>query len=374
MQGLNVLKEGKRFTDFKPGMVLSDVFEIYLPQYEGENGSFDMANHSQRFQMSECFVQSNSNTLSFTCISCHNPHISVKETGKEVYNAACKNCHQTKKCSEKDAALLAAKNNCVSCHMPANSSVDIPHVSVHDHYIRKPKSKQDLQNMQKLIGLYAVNNSAPALETQIQAYLEYWEKFDKNPFYLTKAFELLAKTKNQKLWLKYYYLTENYAKAIQLKLENVELTAWENFMLGEAFGKQNQKSISKFYIKKAFEQDRTQVVIGMQLFKYYLRDGELVNAQKISNLLLADFPRNGSIVNSTAQLNIMQGNLSQGKQRMELALKLNPDDIDVWLTHFNYFVKVRDKQKVIYWAKRIQAKNPSALSAKQVAQIVDNMT
>ena len=73
--------------------------------------------------------------------------------------------------------------------------------------------------------------------------------------------------------MKYYYLTENYAKAIQLKLENVELTAWENFMLGEAFGKQNQKSISKFYIKKAFEQDRTQVVIGMQLFKYYLRDG-----------------------------------------------------------------------------------------------------
>ncbi len=374
LQGLNVLKEGRKFTDFKPGMVLSDVFEIYLPQYEGENGSFDMANHSQRFQMSECFVQSNSKTLSFTCISCHNPHISVKQTGKEVYNAACKNCHQTKKCTEMDAALLAAKHNCVSCHMPTNGSVDIPHVSVHDHYIRKPKSKEDVQNMQKLIGLYAVNNSAPALETQIQAYLEYWEKFDKNPFYLTKAFELLATTKNPKLWLKYYYLTENYAKAIQLKLENVELTAWENFMLGEAFGKQNQKSISKFYIKKAFEQDRTQVVIGMQLFKYYLRDGELVNAQKISNLLLADFPRNGSIVNSTAQLNIMQGNLSQGKQRMELALKLNPDDIYVWLTHFNYFVKVRDKQKVIYWAKRIQSKNPSALSAKQVAQIVDNMT
>ena len=374
LQGLNVLKEGKKFTDFKPGMVLSDVFEIYLPQYEGENGSFDMANHSQRFQMSECFVQSNSKTLSFTCISCHNPHISVKQTGKEVYNAACKNCHQTKKCTEKDAALLAAKNNCVSCHMPANSSVDIPHVSVHDHYIRKPKSKQDVQNMQKLIGLYAVNNSAPALETQIQAYLEYWEKFDKNPFYLTKAFELLAKTKNPKLWLKYNYLTENYAKAIQLKLENVELTAWENFMLGEAFGKQNQKSISKFYIKKAFEQDGTQVVIGIQLLKYYLRDGELVNAQRISDLLLADFPRNGNIVNYTAQLNIMQGNLSQGKQRMELALKLNPDDIYVWLTHFNYFVKVRDKQKVIYWAKRIQAKRPSVLSAKQVAQIVDNMT
>ena len=374
LQGLNVLKEGKKFTDLKPGMVLSDVFEIYLPQYEGENGSFDMANHSQRFQMSECFVQSNSKTLSFTCISCHNPHISVKQTGKEVYNAACKNCHQTKKCTEKDAALLAAKNNCVSCHMPANSSVDIPHVSVHDHYIRKPKSKQDVQNMQKLIGLYAVNNSAPALETQIQAYLEYWEKFDKNPFYLTKAFELLAKTKNPKLWLKYNYLTENYAKAIQLKLENVELTAWENFMLGEAFGKQNQKSISKFYIKKAFEQDGTQVVIGIQLLKYYLRDGELVNAQRISDLLLADFPRNGNIVNYTAQLNIMQGNLSQGKQRMELALKLNPDDIDVWLTHFNYFVKVRDKQKVIYWAKRIQAKRPSVLSAKQVAQIVDNMT
>ena len=99
LQGLNVLKEGKKFTDFKPGMKLSDIFEIYLPEYEGNQSHFDMANHSQRFQMSMCFTSSNNADLEFTCISCHNPHVSVKVTGTEVYNTACAQCHEQKDCS-----------------------------------------------------------------------------------------------------------------------------------------------------------------------------------------------------------------------------------------------------------------------------------
>ncbi len=29
-------------------------------------------------------------------------------------------------------------DNCVNCHMPLKGAKDIPHVSIHDHYIRKP--------------------------------------------------------------------------------------------------------------------------------------------------------------------------------------------------------------------------------------------
>ena len=80
LQGLNLLQPGKSFMDFKPGMDLSEIFEIYLPKYQGENQQMDMANHSARLQQSACFIQTAKNGDQLTCITCHNPHVSVKET------------------------------------------------------------------------------------------------------------------------------------------------------------------------------------------------------------------------------------------------------------------------------------------------------
>jgi len=45
LQGLNLLKDGKQFTDYMPAMVLSDIFVIYLPQLAGDMSDFDMANY-----------------------------------------------------------------------------------------------------------------------------------------------------------------------------------------------------------------------------------------------------------------------------------------------------------------------------------------
>jgi hypothetical protein len=373
LQGLNVLKEDKKFVDYRPGMVLKDVFEIYLPKFEGNNSSFDMANHSQRFQMSECFIQSNKTNLSFTCISCHNPHISVKQTGREVFNTACKNCHQTKKCTETASVLTAAKNNCVTCHMPANGSEDIPHVSVHDHYIRVPKPTNSSLSTQKLIGLYAVNNATPRPQDEIKANLEYWEKFDKNPFYLNRALALLQKHNIPKLWLKYYYLKEDFAQVVRQDVSKIALSSWENFMLGESYARLKQMSSALYYLNLAYTQDPTQVIIGKQLLKYYIQDNKLSKAKNVSDYLVSEFPLDGDIANKTAQLHIMQGDLAKGANFMKIALRLDPNNVTIWLTYFNYFVKVKDKAKVIYWSDRIIAKNSLLLDVKQVAQIVDNM-
>ena len=44
LQGTAVLAEGKTFTDFKPGMPLTEVMDIYLPKYK-DSESFIMASH-----------------------------------------------------------------------------------------------------------------------------------------------------------------------------------------------------------------------------------------------------------------------------------------------------------------------------------------
>ena len=90
----------------------------------------DMANHSQRLQLSECYQLGKLNGEKLTCISCHNPHISVNQTGVEVYNMTCNQCHKKEDCLEEEQVLVKSEFNCVSCHMLATGSEDIPHVSV----------------------------------------------------------------------------------------------------------------------------------------------------------------------------------------------------------------------------------------------------
>lgn len=373
LQGLNVLKEGRKFTDFKPGMRLSDVFEIYLPQYEGNNTSFDMANHSARFQMSECFIQSNKKELAFTCISCHNPHLSVKQTGKQVYNAACTNCHRVNKCKIATEELAKAKSDCVSCHMPPSGSEDIPHVSVHDHYIRVPKPQKKVEEMQRLVGLYAVNNAKPDLEYQIKAYLEYWEKFDKNPFYINKAEELLRGTTYNKLWLKYHYLKKEYEKATNVKLKDKELTSWELFMLGFSYLQISKQSQGVFYLEKAYALDNTMPIVGKELLKAYFGSNAIVKAENLALELSREFTTDGEVANGLARLYVMQGKKTQALRQMALALKLRPDDLAVWSTHLNYFALQKDKANFLFWLNKIRAKDSNYLDKNQIAAILDTM-
>ena len=208
LQGNNVLKPGKKFTDFKPGMHLDSVFSVYMPSHKGE-AAFVMAGHAERFQMSACFKNSNKGdinkynaNINFTCINCHNPHVSVKKTNQDRFNNTCKSCHNT---ASKKSKLLQcsmpiseqAKNTCVGCHMPSSDTRDIPHVSIHDHYIAKtnafnplnPKKKD--QQQPRAIGLHAVNNSNPSVSELFEAYITYFEKFDANALYMNEAKRML---------------------------------------------------------------------------------------------------------------------------------------------------------------------------------------
>ncbi|NNC95947.1 MAG: pilus assembly protein TadD, partial [Chitinophagales bacterium] len=118
LQGVSVLKEGKTFFDFKPSMNLSDIMEVFIPRYEGERENFIMASHADRLKQSNCYKSSE-----MTCISCHNPHKSVRLTGTNVFNAKCGKCHNSgnETCSlEINVRITTNDNNCVDCHMPSS--------------------------------------------------------------------------------------------------------------------------------------------------------------------------------------------------------------------------------------------------------------
>jgi hypothetical protein len=57
LQGNAVLKEGKSFYDFKPGMKLSDYISVFLPKYKNADDEFIMASHVDRLKQSQCFIK-----------------------------------------------------------------------------------------------------------------------------------------------------------------------------------------------------------------------------------------------------------------------------------------------------------------------------
>lgn len=220
LQGNAVLKEGKSFYDFRPGMKLSDVMTVFLPRYENDEQNFIMASHADRLKMSKCFIQSEKSKVkrqkeenilkpyknALTCVTCHNPHVNIQTVGSEVFNAVCKNCHTAPLSPLSHGRGNGGEANCVSCHMPKSSSIDIPHVTITDHFIRKirrspidssespfgPMKKQEVDEVKKFIGLVAINEKNPSAKVMAEAYMNQFEKFSNSRALLDSSQKYLS--------------------------------------------------------------------------------------------------------------------------------------------------------------------------------------
>ena len=125
-------------------MYLNEVMEIQtLPRYTNSDDDFIMASHlKEKYESLKCFIESDGG---MSCLDCHNPHISIKNTNIINYNNSCYSCHNQEACTEIKIERLAVNDNCVSCHMKESKTIDIPHVTITDHKIKINK-KRDLNN------------------------------------------------------------------------------------------------------------------------------------------------------------------------------------------------------------------------------------
>ncbi|MCU0718464.1 MAG: hypothetical protein MUC83_02075 [Pirellula sp.] len=139
-----VLRPGKKHLDFRPGMMLSDVWAIIDYGTEvSSDGKTRSVNHVQQMRDSTCYIKSQQQ---MGCISCHDPHSTPSpETKVEFYRNRCNNCHsgeaQNKtRCLEAVSKRELVHDDCVTCHMPSLSSSNMSHVAQTDHRIlRQPR-------------------------------------------------------------------------------------------------------------------------------------------------------------------------------------------------------------------------------------------
>ncbi len=359
LQGNTVLAKGKSWYDFKPGMVLSDYMTVFLPRYKNADDEFIMASHADRLKQSECFIQTlqhakgDENSLrpyknALTCVTCHNPHVSVTQTSNDHFNASCNNCHTTTKknwCTEKESVLKKNDFNCVSCHMPQTGSKDIPHVSIHDHYIRKPVSKKETDKIKVFIGLQAINIKTPDALTKARAYINQYEKFEWKRYYLDSAEMFLNKkelssdavfeTKVQLYFIKNDFtsiriLVSQYGAE---KLLSSRLTkksydnenAWSCYRIGEAFYDNSEYMTAEKFYGRANELAPYNIDFKIKYGAALMLNGKAGQARTIFNNAVIENPRNVSALTNLGYLDAAENKINDAERNYNIAYALDPD-------------------------------------------------
>ena len=329
LQGTAVLHANKDFEDFKPGMYLNDFIDIYLPKHKGDN-SFIMASHVERLKESNCFKNSE-----MTCISCHNPHKSVKSLSVNYFDKKCMDCHKT--CDD-DKNL----SDCASCHMPNSSSIDIPHVSITDHKISIPKEENDFEDSiskRDFLGLFSINNNNPTSLSKAMAYLKRYESFESRSIYLDSALFYLESSdfdNSFPYYVQYYYLQEDYFGLINfyLTVDSSTYDSFSNDILSLAFSRIADAYSRNGMVEEAIRLFDKSITLSPLIIDYKLKLVALYvniksydDAKKLLDNLLSLNSSRKEVYLNMGYLNILQEDYTNAETNLDIAINLDPDYI-----------------------------------------------
>ena len=414
IQGNAVLKEGKSFYDFRPGMKLSDVMDVYMPVYKGDESEHIMASHAERMKLSQCFIQSKKKAEAvnpdksslfpyqnaMTCVTCHNPHVSVKETDASHFNDACRSCHysahekdeyknevahSTLACTGNLAERKKLNDNCVSCHMPKNGTIDIPHVSTTDHYIRKPLKTHEVNKIKEFVTLACINNPLPDRVSRGVAFLNYFEKFE------TKAAYLLDSAKkyfpddtpenvkaNFRNLIRWSYLKNNfglvmgYAESMRdvFSLINKKSfsndDAWTSYRIGEAYLAGDRKDRAINFFQNAVDLAPFNPDFRNKLAQAQFEISRHEDARRNLEFIIKENPRYASAYVSLGYLILsVDHDIRRADSFYDTALSLDPDNEQALLNKAGTLMYLDRKTEAMQMLHRLLQKNPGHVQARK---------
>ncbi len=372
LQGIAVLNEGKSFYDFRPGMELETVMNVFLPRYTNSHERFIMASQADRLRMSDCFK-----TGEMSCITCHNPHKSIEVTATNQYNDACKSCHKTTKdvlCSETEIARQAENDNCVNCHMPRTGSIDIPHVNISDHYISKENVKSKVANRQdktdeiaRFLGLEILTKTNPEPLEMARGYIALFDKFSPDIQMLDSAKKYLDKsTYDMEMefptWIHYHFARLEFENIRQLATNfdiNKITNGWTAYRIGEAFYKNKELGKAKLYYEKAIQYKPLNLDFQQKLGTTYAKLSDFTNAEKTFQFIIKENPKRPEALTNLGFLYVSKGDYRNGEIYYQKALALNPDYEQALMNQAGLHLQRKEMAKAKVLLQRILKKNPN---------------
>jgi tetratricopeptide (TPR) repeat protein len=312
-----------------------------------------------------------------SCITCHNPHISVKYTPRKQYNDACQSCHAAPKkgCSELSSVRSKKQDDCVSCHMPRNGSIDIPHVAVTDHYIRKrPLNKEEKSAITAFLGLKSYNNANPDLITIARAFMEFYERYNPNVGlidsalkYLNKAAVVEEKEKQQKDFIRAYFLKNDFRKVIyyakSLAVDQCK-DAWTAYRVGESYTKLNQQANALAWYQQAVTLMPNALDFQNKLGVCYAQTNKVLDAEQTFKYVLQQNPKHSSANVNLAYLYMQQNRMVLAFDYLNKAYDLDPDNEQNLFNLAIWYHQSHADTKAAIYLKRILKRAPNNERAK----------
>jgi tetratricopeptide (TPR) repeat protein len=239
---------------------------------------------------------------------------------------------------------LATDDYCNGCHMPKSGSIDIPHVTVHDHYIRKPKKEAEkIAQVRQFLGLTAVNNAQPSERSKIRAFLQQYEKFGGEPFLLDSAAQLLRRQSttlffNEKVQL--WHLKGDFSQVLKTVGERGEaivlrdhLTkksydnehAWTAYRIGEAYLQKGQQEIAEKFVSQAIVLAPYILSFQNKLGAIHVRASRWEAAKMQYEKILLENDYHTEAHANLGYVNLRLGHWSLAEQNLTKALQQRPD-------------------------------------------------
>ena len=384
LQGVAVLEDDKTFFDFKPGMKLSDVFNVFLPRYTNSHEQFIMASQADRLRESKCYTE----TEDLTCLTCHNPHLSVESTVKSSYNDTCNSCHKETDlsfCSISKNELDEKNNDCVACHMPRSGSIDIPHVNITDHYISKKNaikadavSDSEKKEIARFLGLKILTKDKATPLEMAKGYIAQFDKYspkklmlDSAKYYLDRS--ELPKEKKFKTLIHYFFAAEEYENIIKLVSENIGISAndgWTNYRIGEAFYKKANFPNAIIYYKKATKAAPFNLDFQEKLGTTYIAMQYLPQALKTYEFVLKENPKRKIAQCNLGYVKALLGKFDEAEKHYDKAIALDPDYEQALLNKASLLFQKNDKSASLKLLNRILKINPENVQANTLKEAI----
>jgi tetratricopeptide (TPR) repeat protein len=272
--------------------------------------------------------------------------------------------------------------------MPLSGAKDIPHVRIHDHYIRKRPAQMENSASKKFKGLSCINDSKPDSLSIARAYLQQYEKFESNnSTLLDSASSYLKYSSNASMKVKFHeiillhYLQADYPSI--LKLVNAigsrfivsdiigtqswsNREAWTAYRIGEAYTNAQQIDKAMLCYQAAYYLAPHYFEFANKYGASAMQNNKKDQAKLVYEKLVKESPFFAPAWSNLGYIFLLDGDVTRAENLYRKSLALDPDYQPALLNLVGlhlYRNEIMDAKNLL---QKIVKKHPSNSQAQEI--------
>jgi tetratricopeptide (TPR) repeat protein len=220
--------------------------------------------------------------------------------------------------------------------MPHNGSIDIPHVAVTDHFIRKrPLADAEKSKITAFLGLKCFNNDKVDAITTARAFMEFYERYNQSKGLIDSALKYLATQQSEEAgpkqnrdYIRAYFLLDDYNNVIRYA-EDIKPAAmqdaWTCYRIGETYKKTGNPQAALPWYERSIILWPYSLDFQNKYGMCHLALKNLPAAEKTFKFILTENPKYSQAAGNLGYLYMQQGQPTLAYEYLSRSISLDPD-------------------------------------------------